>query len=841
MNLSALNRSNNLLICQRFLLFFFPFSLGLGAVILILYGMEMTADRRLVELNENQNLEIQKQSITSDLQTVRANLKTLIEQNELKDLLEDLEDRKNTSLVEITRQAISSEYLTLAKQFQLFDQILFIDTNGQEIVRVNFNYGQPQIVQQTSLQNQSSRYWFQDSIKLRRGEIFISPLELNIDHGKLTVPFKPMIRLATPVFDRQGQKRGVIVLNYLGQKILDNLQKSSTAVGQMLLVNHQGYWLKGLTPEEEWGFMIPERGDRTFAKEFPQAWPQIKNNQSGHFFTQKGLFIFETLAPQRIIQPKSKISASSLEAPITTPSTLSTSSTSSAVDDQWKIISFIPSSVLDQRLAPARNRAIFLFLSLLGLGGIGAYLIALAQVQQRTTELELRRSESWYQKLAANIPCMIYKFTLRPDGWSGFTYVSQGCQEIYGLEPAEVVAQSAVMMVRIHPHDMPSLQKAIATSAQTLENFIWNGRIINPTETKWVRAISHPEPQTNGDIIWDGILIDITEIKLTELALRDLKAQLETKVSEKTKELKQSESTLRQKAIDLEIALQQIQITQAQLVQNGKMSGLGQLVAGVAHEINNPVNFIYGNLIHADRYTEEILELLSLYQKCSAPPTKLIKEFEHEIDIDFIKDDLPKLLTSMKVGADRIQKIVLSLRNFSRMDESDLKEFDVHEGIDSTIMILQSQLKAKGDHPEIVIKKNYDRLPLVECYAGQLNQVFMNILSNAIDALEESYPMTKRRLHITITTRRIDYYRVEIKIADNGTGIPESVKAKLFDPFFTTKEVDKGTGLGLAISYQIVVDKHNGELSFASVLGEGTEFIITIPVRQSFTSDQISA
>lgn len=799
---------------------------------LILYGMETIADRRLVELNETRNIEIQKHLIASDLQTVQANLKILIEQNELKDLLEDLEENKNTSLVEINRQAISSEYLTLAKQFRLFDQVRFIDTSGQEIIRVNFNYGQPQIVQQTSLQNQSSRYWFQDSIKLRRGELFISPLDLNVDNGELTVPFKPMIRLAMPLFDRQGQKRGVVVLNYLGKKILDNLQKSSTAVGQMLLVNHQGYWLKGRTPEEEWGFMIPERGDRTFAKEFPQAWQQIKNNQSGLFFTQEGLFIFQTLAPQIITQQHSPTSLAVFVTSPTAPS---------AIDNQWKIISFAPNSLLEERLAPARSRSIFIYLSLLGLGGIGAYLIALAQVKRRTTELELWRSQSRYQKLATNVPGMVYQFTLRPDGWSGFTYVSEGCQDIYGLEPVEVVAQSQIMIARLHPQDISSLQKAIAASAQTLENFIWTGRIVNPTETKWVRAISHPERQTNGDIIWDGILVDITEIKLTELALRDLKAQLEIKISERTKELKQSELTLRQKAVDLEIALQQIQKIQAQLVQNEKMSSLGQLVAGVAHEINNPVNFIYGNLIHAAKYTEEILELLSLYQKSASPPVKLIKEFEHEIDIDFIKDDLPKLLTSMKVGADRIQKIVLSLRNFSRMDESELKEVDIHEGINSTIMILQGRLKAKGDRPEIVIKKNYDRLPLVECYAGQLNQVFMNILSNAIDALEESHTTTARKLHITITTKRIDYYRVEIKIADNGNGIPESIKSKLFDPFFTTKEVGKGTGLGLAISYQIVVDKHNGNLSFVSALGEGTEFMITMPVRQSFTSDQVSA
>ena len=829
MNLSALNKPRNLLVFQRFLLIFLPLSLGLGIVIGLLHRIEIVADRRLVETNEARNVEIQKRLAMEHFIVARSDINILAAQNELRDFLENNKD--NIPVAETARKGIAQEYLTLAIQAGDLDQIRFIDLTGQEIVRVNFNYGRPKILEESSLQNQSSRYWFQEGIKLRQGEIFVSPLDLNVDNGKLTMPFKPMIRFATPVFDRQGQKRGVVVLNHLGKVIVDSLE-NSTAIGTMLLVNSQGYWLKGRTPEEEWGFMIPERSDRTFSREFPQAWSQINKNQAGQFSTPEGLFAFQTLSPQIITQSGSKSLSASLESP---------GNPIPGVKDEWKIISFVPNSLLDQRLAPARNRSLFLYLGLLSLGGVGAYFVAFSQVKRRIAEKDLRKSESRYQKLAANIPGMIYQFTLQPSGRGGFTYASQGCQDIYGLTPLELISQENINLERTHPEDIPSLQRAIALSAQTLENFLWDGRIMNSTETKWLRAISRPEKQTNGDIIWDGILIDITEMKIGELALRDLKAQLETKVRERTKELKQSELELRQKAIDLEAALQQLHKTQSEIVQNEKMSSLGQLVAGIAHEINNPVNFIYGNLVHAARYTEEILELLNLYQKSSSAPPKLVKEFEQEIEIDFIKDDLPKLLTSMKAGADRIQKIVLSLRNFSRMDESDIKEVDIHEGIDSTLTILQSRLKAKSNRPEIFIKKNYDRLPLVECYAGQLNQVFMNVLSNAIDALEESSAITKRKLQITINTKRVDYHRIEIKIVDNGNGVPESARAKLFDPFFTTKDVGKGTGLGLSISYQIIVDKHNGNLSFASDLGQGTEFTITIPVRQSFANDQVSA
>lgn len=829
MNLSALNKPRNLLVFQRFLLIFLPLSLGLGIVIGLLHRIEIVADRWLVETNEARNVEIQKRLAMEHFIVARSDINILAAQNELRDFLENNKD--NIPVAETARKGIAQEYLTLAIQAGDLDQIRFIDLTGQEIVRVNFNDGRPKILEESSLQNQSSRYWFQEGIKLRQGEIFVSPLDLNVDNGKLTMPFKPMIHFATPVFDRQGQKRGVVVLNHLGKVIVDSLE-NSTAIGTMLLVNSQGYWLKGRTPEEEWGFMIPERSDRTFSREFPQAWSQISKNQAGQFSTPEGLFAFQTLSPQIITQSGSKSLSASLESP---------GNPIPGVKDEWKIISFVPNSLLDQRLAPARNRSLFLYLGLLSLGGVGAYFVAFSQVKRRIAEKDLRKSESRYQKLAANIPGMIYQFTLQPSGRGGFTYASQGCQDIYGLTPLELISQENINLERTHPEDIPSLQRAIALSAQTLENFLWDGRIMNSTETKWLRAISRPEKQTNGDIIWDGILIDITEMKIGELALRDLKAQLETKVVERTKELKQSELELRQKAIDLEAALQQLHKTQSEIVQNEKMSSLGQLVAGIAHEINNPVNFIYGNLVHAAKYTEEILELLNLYQKSSSAPPKLVKEFEQEIEIDFIKDDLPKLLTSMKAGADRIQKIVLSLRNFSRMDESDIKEVDIHEGIDSTLTILQSRLKAKSNRPEIFIKKNYDRLPLVECYAGQLNQVFMNVLSNAIDALEESSAITKRKLQITINTKRVDYHRIEIKIVDNGNGVPESARAKLFDPFFTTKDVGKGTGLGLSISYQIIVDKHNGNLSFASDLGQGTEFTITIPVRQSFANDQVSA
>jgi signal transduction histidine kinase len=318
---------------------------------------------------------------------------------------------------------------------------------------------------------------------------------------------------------------------------------------------------------------------------------------------------------------------------------------------------------------------------------------------------------------------------------------------------------------------------------------------------------------------------------------------LEEKVMKRTSELAEVNQTLKseiserqQVQIKLQDTIKELQETQIQLIQTEKMSSLGQLVAGVAHEINNPVSFIFGNINYVDQYTQDLLELLHLYQRHCVESNEIIEQKVEEIDLEFLAEDLPKTLSSMKMGANRISEIVRSLRNFSRLDEAEMKAVDIHEGIDSTLLILQSRLKLKSERPEIKIIKEYGNLPLVNCYAGQLNQVFMNIINNAIDALDEHD--TKRSIEeihdapstIIITTKMSSDHAIAVKIADNGSGIPETVKAKLFNPFFTTKPVGKGTGLGLSISYQIITEKHKGTIQCVSELGLGTEFWIEIPL-----------
>ena len=277
---------------------------------------------------------------------------------------------------------------------------------------------------------------------------------------------------------------------------------------------------------------------------------------------------------------------------------------------------------------------------------------------------------------------------------------------------------------------------------------------------------------------------------------------------------------------------------------NAKMSSLGQLVAGVAHEINNPINFIYGNLVHVQNYVQDILNLVKLYQQHYPDPVAEIEAEADEIDLEFLQEDLLKILNSMGMGAERIRQIVLSLRNFSHTDQAESKAVDIHEGIESTVLILQHRLKATSERPAIELIRGYGQLPLVECYPGQLNQMFMNILANAIEALEESnanrsnQDLQKYPNRITIHTSINDQW-VKIAIVDNGPGIPESIRPRIFDPFFTTKPIGKGAGMGMSISYQIVTEKHGGKLECFSTVGEGTEFVIQIPIAQQSLSNLV--
>ncbi len=388
-----------------------------------------------------------------------------------------------------------------------------------------------------------------------------------------------------------------------------------------------------------------------------------------------------------------------------------------------------------------------------------------------------------------------------------FTYIAPQFTQFFGYPVESRLGKSLEDI--IHPDDIAPIEAMLAKVIQTRIPHDNIELRVRHQEGHWVWVLaSHSviADESGGVKGIQGFVRNITDRKAAELELQA-----------KTEALAQ--------------ALQALQKNQAQMVQSEKMSSLGQLVAGIAHEINNPVNFIYGNLTYTEQYSQDLIRLITAYQAEVSQPSSDLQEIIDEIDVEYLRGDLPKLVKSMQVGADRIREIVLSLRNFSRLDEAAFKIADLHTGIDSTVMILQNRLKPKDSRPEIRLDLDYGDRPEIECYAGQLNQVFMNIISNAIDALEDDWTQGKivePKIKVAIETQP---EQVVISIQDNGSGIPAENLSRLFDPFYTTKPIGKGTGMGLSISYQIVVDRHGGNLECHSTQGEGTTFTITLPIK----------
>ncbi|HLO87918.1 MAG TPA: ATP-binding protein [Nostocaceae cyanobacterium] len=428
----------------------------------------------------------------------------------------------------------------------------------------------------------------------------------------------------------------------------------------------------------------------------------------------------------------------------------------------------------------------------------------ISQYKQQIEALQTERNSLY--NLLDQLPAFLY---IQPKNYDVGFY-NQRFREIFG-EPEGKRCYEAIAGLKQRCPICPTFRVFDTNTPQLWE---W----VDSKNDRIFQIYDYPFTDMNGEQMVVEMGLDITAIKKAEATLR------------------QSELELTQKNQQLNEAIKQLKKTQAQLIHNEKMSSLGQLVGGIAHEINNPVNFINGNIIYAKEYIQEILNFLRLYQAEYPEPTSKIQERIREIELDFLIDDLDKILDSMKTGSDRIRNIVLSLLNFSRLNESEIKEVDIHSGLDSTLMLLQHRFKFSPKTSEIKIIKDYGKLPLLECNASQLNQVWMNIINNAIDALEDAQVNSNQSNYqpqITISTKLLNSDQLLVEITDNGIGIPEEIQKYIFDPFFTTKEVGRGTGLGMSISSHIIREQHQGNLYFISSLGKGTSFIVELPIKQN--------
>ncbi|MHC5934555.1 response regulator [Nostoc sp.] len=432
-------------ILKQFLITFLPLSILVGSVLLIIHQAESKAERGEISINETRNVDLEAKIAANDFNLIKSDLMFLATQNELQSMLNG--PGGTTETLEL-RQAIAKEYFSISQQKQLYDQIRFLDTTGKEIVRVNFNKGQPSVVPDEKLQVKAKRYWFKDTLSLQSGEVFISPLDLNIERDKIEQPLKPMIRFGTPVFDSQGQKRGIVVLNYLGEKFIQNLQKeNSTTLGEMLLLNADGYWLKGPKPENEWGFMYENRKDQTFAKAFPKVWQQMATTESGQFQTAEGLFTFKTLYPLLEVQ----------KAQSSTGANRAFDSSQGKVDAKsyrWKILTHVPLAILNARSQSSFKRLLLFYLVMTGLIGVVSWLLALSHLRRQQTETELQATFAHLTAIIDNLadgllvtntsgqitrfnPALLKMFHLGDIDLKG-----KDCREISQAEIADLVKQT---------------------------------------------------------------------------------------------------------------------------------------------------------------------------------------------------------------------------------------------------------------------------------------------------------------------------------------------------------------------------------------------------------------
>ncbi|MGK7923571.1 MAG: PAS domain S-box protein, partial [Trichodesmium sp.] len=752
--------------------------------------------------------------------------------------------------------------------------------------------------------------------------------DLNRERGKIEQPLKPMIRFGLPVFDSQNNKRGIVLLNYLGNYLLNQLKSDAAkAPGNVMLLNIQGYWLTGVAESKLWGFMY-DLDDHKFGNDFPVEWSQISQQKSGQFYTNNGLFTFVTIYP---LVEGQKSSTGSPEAFAPSVSEIESS------EYYWKIVSHLSSAEINAELTPIRQRTIVIFL------GLGAIILVISlwltdsQNKHRQAKGKIQEQNEFlnnvinsltepfyvinvadYKIIAANAASRKLGHTRNTTCYALTHKRNTPCIDTEHPCPLEILQQTKQSVVVEHIHfdaygnpmvvevhgypifdkqgnliqmieyslditarrqaesELRKLSQAVEQSANAIIITDLSGKIdyVNPQFSKITGysaaevygktpAILNSGEQTkayyqelwktvksgrewhgqfhnrkkDGSLYWAQATISPifdAEGKITHFLgiQEDITARKEVEDA-----LIKSEAKLRQQAEKLARALKELRQTQGQLVQNEKMSSLGQLVAGIAHEINNPVSFIYGNIDHARTYINDLIGLIELYQTHYPEPDEEIAEEIEEIELEFIIEDIPPMLASMKQGANRIKAIVTSLRTFSHMDQVGIKAVDIHQGIESILTLLQTRLNATPNRPEIQVQKYYGELPLVECYAEQLNQVFLNIIVNGIDALDQrdlsrSLVECEQKPSVIqiITEMGGDEQSVKIRIIDNGLGIPQKIQPRLFDPFFTTKEVGKGTGLGLSISYKIIREKHHGKIECFSEPGKGAEFVITLPI-----------
>ncbi|MBW9262926.1 MAG: hypothetical protein K1564_15270 [Candidatus Thiodiazotropha sp. (ex. Lucinisca nassula)] len=664
------NNDAKLSLLVRFLRLLLPLTLISAGFFYILYLVEFNKSLEINKIDQQSRINIQKERLEQSFQGVIGDLRIMSTHHELLKLVDgDV----------VTVQDLVADYLSISSTRKVYDQIRYLDDSGQEIIRINYNSGAPATVPNVKLQNKRNRYYFSDAFKLHKGEIFISPLDLNVERGEIERPLKPMIRFGTPIVDSQGRKTGIVLLNYLGNDMLKSFDQFTGHSQQaMMLLNNEGYWLKSPEPEDEWGFMFKEREQLRFQNRYPAEWLRIHNEEAGQFLTEAGLFTFRTIRP--------------IEEEISNYGNKRPNTDTDFSDYHWKLVFMISNISLQATSNSNRNTFLILFL--------------------------------------------ITIFVL-------------------------------------------IIVSAVAANAQNKK--------------------SQAEKALRGQF---------------------------KKTSDALLQIEQSNQ-------QLETAYKDLKSTQTQLLQAEKMQSIGQLAAGIAHEINTPIQYIGDNISFLE---EGFTDLLNLSEKQDTAMTSLaaspelrevldaVETLKEEIDLEMLKEEIPMAITQSEEGIGRVKKIVQAMKEFSHPGKDSKELTDLNNLVESTITVCRNEWKYNAE----MVTELENNLPAVKCISQVISQAILNIVVNASHAIAEQNKESGQKGRITILSRTVDNW-IEIKISDNGCGIPEENLTRVFEPFFTTKEVGKGTGQGLALAYRAIVEQHEGMLEVDSQLQQGTIFTIRLP------------